>query len=51
MLLEVHLVVQICPSVVSNPRSKMSHFMMGVSNDLLDVCREVMLHDNIGIYL
>ena len=28
----------------------MSHFMMGVSNDLLDVCREVMLHDNMDIF-
>ena len=29
----------------------MSHFVTGVSNDLVEACREAMLHDNIGIHL
>ena len=37
--------------LVSNTRDKMSHFVTGVSNDLVEACHEAMLHDNIGIYL
>ncbi|MEM5245128.1 hypothetical protein VTU32_12470, partial [Thermoanaerobacter sp. CM-CNRG TB177] len=34
------------PSLVSDPREKISHFVMGVSNDLQEECQSAMLHDN-----
>ena len=37
--------------LVSNTRDNISHFVTGVSNDLVEACREALLHDNIGIYL
>ena len=36
--------------LVSNTRDKMSRFLTGVSNDLVEGCPEAMLHNNIGIY-
>ena len=33
------------PSLVSNPRDEMSHFLRGVPNDLVEECRSAMLHD------
>ena len=38
------------PSLVSNPRDKMSLFVTGVSNDLQEECHSAMLHDNMNIY-
>ena len=34
------------PSLVSNPRDEMSHFVMGVYDDQFEECRSAMLHDN-----
>ena len=36
-------------SLVSNPRDKMSCFVMDMSHDVVEECRSVMLHDNIDI--
>ena len=38
------------PSLVSNPRDQMSHFIIGVFNDLVEECRLDMVHDNMHIY-
>ena len=32
-------------SLVSNPRDEMSHFLAGVSDDLVEECHAEMLHD------
>ena len=37
------------PSLVSHPTSEMSHFLKGVSNDLVEECRSAMLHVNMDI--
>ena len=37
------------PSVVSNPSNEMSHFLMGVSNNLVEKCRSSVLYDNMNI--
>ena len=34
---------------MSNPINEMSHFIIGVSNDLLDEFLSAMMHDNINI--
>ena len=34
---------------MSNPRDEMSHFVTGVSDDLVEECRLAMLHDNMEI--
>ena len=37
------------PSLISDPRYQMSHFVMGVSEDLQEECQSAMLHDNMNI--
>ena len=37
------------PSLVSDPRDEMIHFMMEVSEDLQEECQSAMLHDNMNI--
>ena len=37
------------PSLVSNPRDEMSHFITGVFEDLVEECRSDISHDNINI--
>ena len=37
------------PSLVLDPRDEMSHFVMGVSDDLQEECHSPMLHDNMKI--
>ena len=37
------------PSLVSDPRDQMSHFVMGVSKDLQEECHSAMLNDNKNI--
>ena len=37
------------PSLVSNPRDEMSHFLTGVPDDLVEECRSAMIHENINI--
>ena len=37
------------PSLASDPRHEMSHFVTGMSEDLQDECQSSMLHDNINI--
>ena len=37
------------PSLVSNTKDEMSHFLKGVSDDLVDECFLAMLHDNMNI--
>ena len=32
-----------------NPRDEMSHFMIGVSEDIVEECLTVMLHENMDI--
>ena len=39
------------PSMVFDPRYQMSHFVMGVPEDLQDECQSIMLHYNMKIYL
>ena len=39
------------PSLVLDPRDEMSHFVMGVSDDLKEECHSVMLHENMNISL
>ena len=34
---------------MSNPRDEISCFVMGVSKDLVEECREAMLHENMSI--
>ena len=34
------------PSLVSNPRDEMSHFMAGVTNLMVEECHTAMLHDD-----
>ena len=36
-------------SLVSNPRDDMSHFVKGVSENLVEECRLAVLHDNMYI--
>ena len=36
-------------SLVSDPRDKISHFVLGVSDDLQDQCHSSMMHDNLNI--
>ena len=36
-------------SLVSNARYEMSHFLMGVSDDMVEECYSAMLHDNMNI--
>ena len=36
--------------LVSNTRYKMSHFVIGVSDDLMEECRLSMIHENMDIY-
>ena len=38
------------PSLVSNPRYEMSHFLTRVSDDLVEEFRSGMLHDNMNIF-
>ena len=38
------------PSLLSDPRDKMSCFVTGVSDDLQEECHSAMLHDNMNIY-
>ena len=38
------------PYLVSDPRDKMSRFVMGVSEDLQEECQSSMLHDNMNIF-
>ena len=35
--------------LVSNLRDEMRHFMMGVSEDIVEECRAAMLHENMDI--
>ena len=37
------------PSLVSNPRDEMSHFVTGVADLLVEECRTAMLHDNMTL--
>ena len=37
------------PSLVSDPRDEMSHFVTAVSDDLVEECHSSMLHDNMDI--
>ena len=37
------------PSLVSDPRDQMRHFVTGVSEDLQEECQSAMLHDNMNI--
>ena len=37
------------PSLVFDPRDKMSHFVTGVSDDLQEECHLDMLHENMTI--
>ena len=37
------------PSLVSNPSDEMSHFLTGVSDDMVEECRSTILHDNMNI--
>ena len=37
-------------SLVSNPRDEMSHFVMGVSDDVVEECRAAMIHDSMEIF-
>ena len=37
------------PSLVSDPRDKMSRFVKGVSDDLQEECHLAMLHENMNI--
>ena len=37
------------PSLVSDPRDQMSHFVMGESKDSQEECRSAMLYDNMNI--
>ena len=37
------------PSLVSNPRDEMSHFLTEVSKDLVEECCSTMNHDNMNI--
>ena len=39
------------PSLVSDPRHQMIHFVMGVLEDLQEECQSAMLHDNMNISL
>ena len=34
------------PSLVSNQRDEISHFVMGVANPVREECRTMMLHDD-----
>lgn len=36
-------------SLVSSPMDEMSHFLIGMSDDLVEECRSSMLHDNKNI--
>ena len=38
------------PSLVSNPRVEVSHFVTGVSKHLSEECRLAMLHDKMDIF-
>ena len=37
-------------SLVSNSRDEMSRFLTGIAEDLEEVCRAAMFHDNINLY-
>ena len=37
------------PSLVSNPRDKTSHFVMGVADLVREECRTAMLHNDITL--
>ena len=37
------------PSVVSNPSDEMSHFLMGVYDNLIEECCSSVLYDNMNI--
>ena len=37
------------PSLASDPRHEMSHFVTGMSEDLQEECQSSMLHDNMNI--
>ena len=37
------------PSLVSDHRDEMNHFVMGVSNYLQEECHSAMLHENMNI--
>ena len=37
------------PFMVSDPRDQMSHFVMGVFQDIQEECHSAMLHDNMNI--
>ena len=37
------------PSLVSNPRDEMSHFVMGVADLVREECRTSMLHDDMSL--
>ena len=36
------------PLWVAHPRDQMSHFLIGLSNDLVEECCSIMLHDNMN---
>ena len=37
------------PSLVSNPRDEMSHFVIGVADLVREKCRTTMLHDDMTL--
>ena len=37
------------PSLVSNPRDEMSHFVMWVTDLVVEICRTTMLHDDMTL--
>ena len=48
--LKFSMLSRYAPFLVSNPRDQMSHFIIGVFNDLVEECRLDMVHDNMHIY-
>ena len=41
--------MRVCLFLVYNLRDKMSHFVRGMPNDLVEECRVALLHDNMDI--
>ena len=50
LLLDVTQLSKYAPSLVSNHRDEMSHFVTGLLDDFQEECHSAMLHDNMNIY-
>ena len=43
--LKLSMLCRYAPSLVSNPRDEMSHFVMDVDDQVMEECRTMMVHD------